>query len=92
MRQTSAHLFFQPVQKLVSKTRVGARAVRRYDRAQTPWQRLCAANVLSPAQRAEWETVYQLNPLQLRRELDRALTPLWALAVPDPRRAAEVTP
>ena len=40
--------FFQPVQKLVSKTRVGARAVRRYDRAQTPWQRLCAANVLSP--------------------------------------------
>ena len=37
--------FFQPVQKLVSKTRVGARAVRRYGRAQTPWQRLCAANV-----------------------------------------------
>jgi hypothetical protein len=85
--------FFQPVQKLVSKTRVGARAVRRYDRAQTPWQRLSAANVLSPAQRAEWETVYQrLNPLLLRRDLDRALARLWTLAVPDPRRAAEVTP
>lgn len=85
--------FFQPVQKLVSKTRVGARAVRRYDRAQTPWQRLGAATVLSPAQRAEWETVYQrLNPLQLRRDLDRALARLWTLAVPDPRRAAEVTP
>jgi hypothetical protein len=85
--------FFQPVQKLVSKTRVGARAVRRYDRAQTPWHRLCAANVLSSAQRAEWESVYQrLNPLQLRRDLDRALARLWALAVPDPRQAAEVTP
>jgi hypothetical protein len=85
--------FFQPVQKLVSKTRVGARAVRRYDRAQTPWQRLCAANVLSPAQHAEWATVYQrLNPLQLRRDLDRALARLWALAVPDPRRAAELAP
>jgi len=85
--------FFQPVQKLVSKTRVGARAVRRYGRAQTPWQRLCAANVLSPAQHAEWETVYQrLNPLQLRRDLDRALAGLWALAVPDPRRTAELTP
>ena len=85
--------FFQPVQKLVSKTRVGARAVRRYDRAQTPWQRLCAANVLSPAQHAEWEIVYQrLNPLQLRRDLDRALARLWALAVPDPRRAAELAP
>jgi hypothetical protein len=85
--------FFQPVQKLVSKTRSGARAVRRYGRAQTPWQRLCAANVLSPAQHAEWETVYQrLNPLQLRRDLDRALAGLWALAVPDPRRTAELTP
>ena len=85
--------FFQPVQKLVSKTRVGARAVRRYDRAQTPWQRLCAANVLSPAQHAEWETVYQrLNPLQLRRDLDRALARLWALAVPDPRRAVRPVP
>jgi hypothetical protein len=85
--------FFQPVQKLVSKTRVGARAVRRYGRAQTPWQRLCAANVLSPAQHAEWETVYQrLNPLQLRRDLDGALARLWALAVPDPRRAAELVP
>ena len=85
--------FFQPVQKLVSKTRVGARAVRRYGRAQTPWQRLCAANVLSPAQHAEWETVYQrLNPLQLRRDLDRALARLWTLAVPDPRRAAELAP
>ena len=85
--------FFQPVQKLVSKTRVAARAVRRYGRAQTPWQRLCAANVLSPAQHAEWETVYQrLNPLQLRRDLDRALAGLWALAVPDPRRITELTP
>jgi hypothetical protein len=85
--------FFQPVQKLVSKTRIGARAVRRYGRAQTPWQRLCAANVLAPAQRAEWETVYQrLNPLQLRRDLDRALARLWTLALPDPRRAAELAP
>lgn len=66
--------------------------MRGYDRAQTPWQRLCAANVLSPTQRAEWETIYQrLNPLQLRRDLD-PLARLWALAVPDPRRAAEVTP
>ena len=85
--------FFQPVQKLVSKARIGARAVRRYDRALTPWQRLCAANVLSPVQRAEWETTYQrLNPLQLRRDLDRALEQLWTLAVPDPRRIAAATP
>lgn len=79
--------FFQPVQKLVTKTRHGARTHRLYDRAQTPYQRLCAAGALTPAQRAELERFYQtLNPLQLRRDLDAALDRLWPLAAPDPRR------
>lgn len=80
--------FFQPVQKLVTKTREGARAHRVYDRAQTPYQRLRAAGVLTPAKRQELEALYQsLNPLQLRRDLEAELDRLWALAAPDPRRA-----
>ena len=80
--------FFQPVEKLVMKTRQGACARRVYDRAQTPYQRLCAAGVLTPAKREELERLYQtLNPLQLRRDLDAALERLWALAAPDPYRA-----
>jgi hypothetical protein len=80
--------FFQPVQKLVTKSRHGARTHRVYDRAQTPYQRLCATGVLAPAQRAELERLYQtLNPLQLRRDLDTALDRLWPLAAPDPHRA-----
>jgi uncharacterized protein (DUF2236 family) len=79
--------FFQPVEKLVTKTRQGARVHRVYDRAQTPYQRLCASGVLAPEKRAELETFYQrLNPLQLRRELDAALEQLWTLAAPDPHR------
>ena len=79
--------FFQPVQKLVTKTRQGARTHRLYDRAQTPYQRLCAAGVLTPAKRAELERLYQtLNPLRLRRDLDVALERLWPLAAPDPHR------
>jgi hypothetical protein len=79
--------FFQPVEKLVTKTRQGARSRRIYDRAQTPYQRLCAAGVLSPETRRELEGRYQsLNPLHLRRELDRELERLWALAAPDPSR------
>lgn len=79
--------FFQPVEKLVSKRRDGAHAHRVYDRAQTPYQRLCAAGVLSAASRDALETLYQrLNPLQLRRDLDAALDRLWTLASPDPRR------
>jgi hypothetical protein len=43
--------FFQPVEKLVTKHRDGARVHRVFDRAQTPYQRLCAAGVLPPAKR-----------------------------------------
>jgi hypothetical protein len=84
--------FFQPVEKLVTKTRQGARSRRVYDRAQTPYQRLCATDVLSDDTRRELEALYQsLNPLQLRRALERELDRLWALAAPDPRRAPENT-
>ncbi len=80
--------FFQPVERLLTKTRQGARAHRVYDRAQTPYQRLEAAGVLTAEKREELERLYQsLNPLQLRRDLDAALDRLWALAAPDPRRA-----
>src|SRR5262245_1385296 len=80
--------FFQPVEKLVTKTREGARTHRVYDRAQTPYQRLCAIGVLAPETRRELEALYQsLNPLKLRRDLERELDRLWALAAPDPRRA-----
>jgi hypothetical protein len=80
--------FFQPVQKLVTKTRQGARTHRVDDRAQTPYHRLGAAGVLTPAKRDELDRLYQtLNPLRLRRDLDAALDRLWPLAAPDPRRA-----
>jgi hypothetical protein len=79
--------FFQPVEKLVKKQRTGARLHRVFDRAQTPYQRLCASGVLSEAKRAELEALYQrLNPLQLRRDLEGALDRLWTLAAPDPHR------
>ena len=85
--------FFQPVQKLVRKTREGARTRRYYDPAQTPYQRLCAAGVLSPVTRAEVDTLYaSLNPGQLRRDLERQLERLWTLAASDPHRPASPLP
>jgi hypothetical protein len=79
--------FFQPVQKLVRKTRQGARVHRTYDRAQTPYQRLCASGVLGADQHAALAREYQrLHPLALRRQLERELERLWTLAAPDPHR------
>ncbi len=40
--------FFQPLCKLVSKERHGARVLKRYDRAQTPYRRLLASGTLAP--------------------------------------------
>lgn len=78
--------FFQPVQLLISKTRQGARVHRVYDDARTPYQRLCAANVLTPAMRHTLDALYAgLNPLQLRRQLEAELHRLWPLAVPTPQ-------
>ena len=73
--------FFQPVQRLVAKTRQGATVRRVHDRAQTPFQRLAAAGVLAPDQHDQLVAVYEtLNPLRLRREIDAALATLWRLA------------
>jgi hypothetical protein len=82
--------FFQPVEKLVTKHRTGAHGRRVFDRAQTPYQRRCAAGALTPQKRAELDARYRsLNPLQLQRDLEAALERLWAMAAPDPRRAGE---
>lgn len=43
--------FFQPLRKLTAKVRHGAQVTKRYDRAQTPYQRLLASGILSEAQR-----------------------------------------
>ena len=73
--------FFRPVRKLLSKQRVGAKIVKRYDAAQTPYQRLLATGVLSPAERASLELQFlALNPATLADAIQRALERLWSLA------------
>jgi len=73
--------FFQPVRKLVSKERVGAKVVKRFDAARTPYQRVLAADVLTADQRRLLDATFQRqNPVQLRQQIDGALETLWALA------------
>ena len=73
--------FFHPVRKLLSKARHGARVLKRYDRAQTPNQRLLASGVLTPEHSAALTAESQrLNPVQLRTELQTRLDALWILA------------
>ncbi len=73
--------FFQPLRKLTAKVRHGARVTKRYDRAQTPYQRLAASGLLTEAQRHALAAHYQeLNPVALQAQIHESLQRLWRLA------------
>jgi hypothetical protein len=73
--------FFQPVMKLESKTRHGARVHKVYDTAKTPYRRLLESGVLTPAKETELAAIYNgLNPVALRKQLSIHLERLWKLA------------
>lgn len=90
---------FQPVLRLVEKTpRTDAqgnaektmRLRRRWDRAQTPYQRLMASGALAPAEQARLQALYtQTNPLALRQRIYAQLETLRA-PPPDARPTTSV--
>jgi len=73
--------FFQPVLKLVGKTRNGARVHKVYDIAQTPYQRLLRSGVLTEAKNQELANIYgALNPVTLLKQIRQSVEHLWTLA------------
>lgn len=69
--------FFQPVMRLRSKLRVGAKLHRSYAPAATPYQRLLASGQLSSPARQALRTHYNsLNPIELMRQIQRRQTQL----------------
>jgi hypothetical protein len=74
--------FFQPTMKLISKTRHGAKVYKIYDTAQTPYQRLISASILTEAKKAELTTTYAgLNPKLLLKQINDNLEKLWQSAI-----------
>jgi hypothetical protein len=72
--------FFQPVRKLLFKKRHGARVYKRYDLAQTPYQRALASTDVTPLTKVRLRLAYkQMNPAALRRRIDDNLRQLWLL-------------
>lgn len=62
--------FFTPQQKLVSKTRDGAKVIKKHDTAQTPFQRLSADPTVDIADKTTQHGHYlTLNPAAIRREI-----------------------
>jgi len=66
--------------RLVSKTRHGAKVYKVYDTAQTPYQRLLDAGVLTEGNQQELAAMYYgLNPVSLLKQINENLERLWDL-------------
>ena len=64
--------FFYPSQRLISKTRQGARVRRRYDTPRTPYQRVLACPEVSEQAKQHLRRQFDgLNPAALQREMRR---------------------
>ena len=73
--------FFQPVMKLLHKTRHGVRVHKIYDVARTPYRRLLERQVLTSDQQQLLAQRYdRLNPAALRRQIDSSINKLYNLA------------
>jgi len=77
--------FFQPVLKLVGKTRNGAKVHKVYDIAQTPYQRLLKSGILTEDKKHELANIYGvLNPVILLKQIRESVEHLWTLAEDSP--------
>lgn len=64
--------YFQPVMKLVEKQREGSKVKKRYDQAQTPYQRVIESTEVSEGKKQRLREEYErVNPAQLKREITR---------------------
>jgi hypothetical protein len=71
---------WQPVFKLIGKERTGARVRKQYDRAQTPYRRVLARGVLTPAAQARLEQEHAATgPAAAWQAVDTAREALWRL-------------
>jgi transposase InsO family protein len=73
--------YFQPVMKLVEKTRTGSRVSKKYDKARTPYGRVLTSRDIAKRVKQDLRRGYkELNPVPLGREIDRLVARLHSVA------------
>ena len=66
--------YFTPAMKLESKTRIGGKMKKKYDKPKTPYERLLTYPQLNPWAKGRMQQLYQkTNPFELKSELERKL-------------------
>ena len=73
--------YYQPSLRLMSKERDGSHVTKRYDRAQTPLQRLLGSDVLDASQADYQRSLFvSLDPVQLLAQLNKLQDRFWTFA------------
>jgi hypothetical protein len=72
--------FFQPTMKLIEKTRIGSKVIKKYDKPLTPYRRVLACADTSEEDKQVLRKLYaKLNPAQLKRQITRLQQRLYTL-------------
>jgi len=70
--------FFLPSMKLLEKTRMGSKVIKKYDKPETPYKRIIALDAVSEEVKEKLRRTYEeLNPLSLKRQMDKFAQELW---------------
>jgi hypothetical protein len=73
--------FFQPSFKLIAKERIANKTIKRYETANTPYQRVLERKDISLEAKARLINLYlQLNPAELRHRIDQKTAKLWRIS------------
>lgn len=72
--------FFKPSLKLKEKIRIGSKYKRKYDEAQTPYQRVINHKDIPQEKKDELKTLYEtLDPIKLKKSIDKKVSKIISL-------------
>ena len=82
--------YFQPLRKLIKKERVGAKVKKTYDAPRTPYRRVMETPEIPDKTKETLTRLYdQINPAQLKREMEKLQNKLIDLSVAKKRLRRE---
>jgi len=77
------HNFFMPSVKLIEKKLVAGKAIKRYDKPKTPYQRLLESPDMAASKKHALKEQFEtLNSFALRKAMDRKLKTIFAICYP----------
>ncbi len=83
--------FFQPTMKLIEKTRIGSKVIKKHDRATTPYQRVLNCPEIPETVKRRLKRQYsKLNPASLKRKITRLQDKLIRMATNKSRKNRSV--